>query len=338
MSPASELPILLYHLGSPLSKRIIWYLALRGIPYIQCMQPRILPRPDLARLGINYRRIPILSIGRDVYLDTRLILQKLEHLHPSKPRLAALATPEHRAIEHLLEVLAIDSGLFKSVVQLMPAHLPQLQDPAFLRDRADLLEGMMVFTPEALTAARPNAINEVKNVVEFLETTLLADGRDWVLGTHGPSIADIEAVWLLHWISAVPGALPPDQISGVLYPRVFSWIERFQRTVSSAEKLISAPQTVDGEQAMEIIVTSLFNETEGLVDENDPVVKQQGLEKGQFVQLWPTDSGSRHKDNGKLVSMDNKEVVIETAAGDAVVRVHAPRHGFQVCAFEDGEK
>ena len=65
------------------------------------MQPRILPRPDITRLGINYRRIPLLSIGRDVYLDTRLILQKLEQLPLEQPRLAANSSPEHRAIERL---------------------------------------------------------------------------------------------------------------------------------------------------------------------------------------------------------------------------------------------
>jgi hypothetical protein len=42
------------------------------------IQPRILPRPDLARLGINYRRIPLLAIGCDVYLDSRLIIYALE--------------------------------------------------------------------------------------------------------------------------------------------------------------------------------------------------------------------------------------------------------------------
>jgi hypothetical protein len=35
----------------------------------------------------------------------------------------------------------------------------------------------MLYNAEALTAARPDAIIEVKNVVEFLETTFLADGR-----------------------------------------------------------------------------------------------------------------------------------------------------------------
>ncbi len=172
------------------------------------MQPRILPRPDLARLGVKYRRIPVLSIGRDVYLDTRLMLQKLEQLPLEQPRLAASANPEHRAIERLLETLVIDGGLFRHCVQLLPSNSPQMRDPAFLKDRTELIGGTIPFSPEALEAGRPEAIVEIKNVLEFLETTLLADGRKWLLKTETPSLADIEAVWPLHWIASIPGVLP----------------------------------------------------------------------------------------------------------------------------------
>jgi glutathione S-transferase len=37
------------------------------------------PRPELGRsLGVTYRRIPVLAIGRDVYCDTSLITLALE--------------------------------------------------------------------------------------------------------------------------------------------------------------------------------------------------------------------------------------------------------------------
>jgi hypothetical protein len=127
----------------------------------------------------------------------------------------------------------------------------------------------------------------------------------------------------------IPVVLPADQISEAKYPKVFSWIERFQMAVSNAEKELFVPQTVSGEQASEMIVDSLYNETEGQLDENDPVVQQQSLKKGQLVLVWPTDSGSKHKDVGKLVGINSKEVVIETMAGETVVRVHAPKHGLE---------
>lgn len=42
-----------------------------------------LPRPDLAdRLGVKYRLIPVLAIGRDVYCDSSLIASVLERRFP----------------------------------------------------------------------------------------------------------------------------------------------------------------------------------------------------------------------------------------------------------------
>ena len=56
--------ILLFHYPfSPWSQKITSYLAFRAIPYTECHQPVTMPRPDLARLGVKYRRIPLVAIG-----------------------------------------------------------------------------------------------------------------------------------------------------------------------------------------------------------------------------------------------------------------------------------
>lgn len=36
------------------------------------------PRPALLSLGITYRRIPVMSIGNDVFFDTSLMIAELE--------------------------------------------------------------------------------------------------------------------------------------------------------------------------------------------------------------------------------------------------------------------
>ncbi|OIW31483.1 hypothetical protein CONLIGDRAFT_226515 [Coniochaeta ligniaria NRRL 30616] len=326
--PQSEPPIVLYHYAySPFARRVVWYLHLRGIPYTQCLQPPILPRPDLARLGIKYRRIPVLSIGRDVYLDTRLIIQKLEQLYPSVPNLGA-SDAEQKAVERLLEHLSIDGGVFSAAMRLIPADLPLLKDPKFQKDRAD-------FTGERLTrgdaaALRPEAVNEIRLVMDLLETTLLADGREWILKTDKPSLADIEAVWPLHWLAGMPGALPADQVSAERFPRVYGWIARFQKAASAAKAAQPKTPTVSGEQAQDIIAKAPFNEEEGDVDVGDGLATFHGLAKGRKVALWPTDTGANHKDVGRLVSLTPAEVVIEPEAEGVQVRLHAPRHGFRV--------
>ena len=43
---------------------------------------------------------------------------------------------------------------------------------------------------------RPEALVEVKSQFEFFESTVLVDGREWVLGEEGPGLADIEGMLL----------------------------------------------------------------------------------------------------------------------------------------------
>jgi len=299
-----------------------------------------MPRPDLELLGIQHRRIPVVAIGRDVYVDTRLILAKLEATYPAVPRLDAAQSPEHRALQKLLEVWTVEAGLFERAAALIPATLPLTRDPAFRRDRLAFNNGR-----GGGRHARPEAVVALRAAAAFLETTLLADGRAWVLATPAPSLADVEAVWPFHWLTTMPGALPPEHVSPAQFPRLFAWVERFGAAVRAARRQgrgggggggepLPPPTTLSGETARAAVVGAPYHEAEGRVDERDPCVVAGGLAKGRRVTVFPTDSGSSGKDVGRLVSLDGNEVVIETQAGDSTVRLHAPRHGFRVSLEE----
>ncbi|KAL7785284.1 hypothetical protein V8C37DRAFT_394270 [Trichoderma ceciliae] len=335
----TEKPIILYHYeNSPYSKRVLWYLAFKGIKFQQCTQPRIMPRSDLHRLGVKYRRIPILAIGRDVYLDTRLILTKLAELEPGREnvRLSVATTPDQKALQHLLHVYIMDTGFSRNVVQLILPHHEGLRDPDFVKDRAEFIGSSTFFPLEVLKAMRPDAIRVVRDGFDFLERTLLSDGREWLLGTNGPSIGDIEVAWPLLWMERVPGAIPEEWISKDIFPKVFAWIERFESIANKAREEMEEPKTLTGEEAAKLVLGSDYHEAEGKVNEGDALVQIRGLKKGQLVRVWPTDTGSNHKDLGELVSIDEKEVVIEAKAEEGgSVRVHAQRHGFAVAAYEE---
>lgn len=301
------------------------------------MQPRIMPRPDLSRLGVKYRRIPVLTIGRDVYLDTRHIMAKLSALEPGKgARLSVAITPEQKALQRLFQVFMIDSGLARCFVQLILYKTRGMMDPEFVKDRTELMSGASFFPPEALEAMRPDTIRRVKDGFEFLEQTLLSDGRDWLLGTTGPTVGDIEMAWPLLWMERVPGARPEEWISEAKFPKVFAWMERFKSTAQKAVDELEELRTLTGEEAAKLILSSDFHEVDGQFDETDVLVQKQKLKKGQLVKMWPTDTGSNHKDVGELVSVSDKEVVIEAKVEDGgSVRIHAQRHGFAVAPCED---
>lgn len=299
------------------------------------LQPPIMPRPDLSeKLGVNYRRIPLLSIGKDIYLDTRLIISKLESLYPSLPKLGA-STPDQAAIERLLESLIVE-GVFPSAARLIPTSLPLLKDPKFQKDRMEFTGLKM--TAQQAAALRPEAVNEIHRAMELLETTLLADGREWLLKTSQPTLADIEAVWPLHWlVLGLPGALPKESINEQKFPKVFAWIKRFDAITRAKAKEVGKVKTVKGDEARDIILGSKYSEQGEGLDATSPLVTFHGLKKGSKVAVWPTDTGASHKDIGELIRLDEKEVVIQQPEGSEV-RLHAPRHGFRVRPVGEGAK
>lgn len=153
------------------------------------MQPPTLPRGDLDALGVKYRRIPVLSIGRDIYCDSRFIIQKLEELYPSGA--LGASQPEQKALEKLLGDWNLDTGMFTRASTLIPSDMPLLQDPKFIQDRKDFFGrgwNESFWGPKE----RQEALTHMRNAFEFLETGLLADGRNWILGTEKPLLADIE--------------------------------------------------------------------------------------------------------------------------------------------------
>ncbi|KAE9378188.1 glutathione s-transferase-related protein-like protein [Stipitochalara longipes BDJ] len=341
----SSREIIFYHYSfSPYARRITWYLNLRRIPYKQCMQPATMPRPDIASLGTAYRRIPLLSIGRDIYVDTRLILSKLETFFPpstTHPSLSPSPSPtssslnsSSKTIEKLLEHWAIDAGMFNRAAALIPSDMPLLKDPNFTKDREDY--NGRSWSREDVEKGRPEALVEVKGQFEFFEGVVLADGREWVLGGgDGPGLADIEAVWLFSWLKGLKGALPPDYISAQQFPKTFAWVERFDAVALAAMKKNGAAQKIPGAEALKAVGNGEWAEEEASVDEKDP----SELKKGEMVEVCPIDSGFSRKDTGRLVGLSTSEVVIEVRTQEgAQVRIHAPRHGFRVRRTKESEK
>lgn len=101
-----------------------------------------LPRPELSEtMGITYRRIPILAIGRDVYADTGLIATTLERRYPASAGYGTLF-PQRKGGG------SSDTGMVKTLVMyyfdrtifpLAAFSMPFQKFPeAFVKDRAQV--------------------------------------------------------------------------------------------------------------------------------------------------------------------------------------------------------
>ena len=75
--------IILHHYPtSPFAEKIRLVLGFKQLAWKSVIIPMMMPKPDVVSLSGGYRRTPILQIGADVYCDTALICDVLEHIQP----------------------------------------------------------------------------------------------------------------------------------------------------------------------------------------------------------------------------------------------------------------
>lgn len=267
-----------------------------------------------------------MAIGKDVYCDTRLILKTLENLYPNDK--LGSSDPVNAALEELLEKWHAEASLFAQATTVMPRDLPLLKDPKFLKDREDF--SGVPWNQQAIDRRRPEALAYIRSAFAFLEHTLLADSRSWILGGDRPTLADIQAIWVAHWLNTLPGALPEDIISAKAYPKVYAWLQRFDAAVLTAKKKAARPVVLKSNEAAERVLGGQLLTTTAGIDSADP---QKELLVGTEVEVGPTDSGRRHKDTGKLLGLSLHEIVIKLSNG---VRLHTPRTSFSVRPRQGG--
>jgi len=101
-----------------------------------------LPRPELSEtMGITYRRIPILAIGRDIYADTSLIVSTLERRYPASAGYGTLFPPRKGGgLSDTGMVKALVMYYFdRTVFPLGALSMPYQRFPeTFVKDRADV--------------------------------------------------------------------------------------------------------------------------------------------------------------------------------------------------------
>lgn len=116
---------------SPFSQRIRYLLHLSDLEFFRVDQPVVLPRPDLQMLGITYRRVPVLAMGKDVYCDTSAIVAAIQH------KFQMVKTgPADKAFE------AFATQFFENVLRAVPA---KFLNPSFKRDRETIFRESFSF-------------------------------------------------------------------------------------------------------------------------------------------------------------------------------------------------
>ncbi|KAF7329684.1 Glutathione s-transferase [Mycena kentingensis (nom. inval.)] len=315
--------------SSPHSSKIRDSLLLKKIPQRWVTVAPILPRPELTDLlGLGHRRIPVLAIGRDIYLDTALIASTLERRFAAGagPGYGTLFPPRKdggRVDKTLIKLFVkywSDAALFRAAVAL----LPWKQVPAaFLKDREALLGGPIPV--DKLAAARPASLAKAAAQIALLEEQL-ADGREWLFDTVAPSYADVAANFGCVWTRNLSGdeALVPDK-----FPGVVAWMGRFAAYCEQLKEEMPVPSArLTGEEAAKEIAAGAV-EPESIVGFDELEAGPLGLKLGQTVSVTAEGPGNIPT-SGNLVALSREEIVIEVTGQAGAFRCHFPRVDYLV--------
>jgi glutathione S-transferase len=307
--------IFLHHYPrSPFSEKIRLILGYKNLAWKSVVVPDIMPKPDVVALTGGYRRTPFLQIGSDIYCDTALICDVLEHLHP-EPTLYPVT---QKGLARILAQWA-DDKLFwaamaynlspKGVAQMFGGGAPEewgARAKVFAEDRAKMRLGQARMPAPDATATYKSYLRRLANML---------DGPQFLLGSE-PSIADFAAYHPL-WFSRTQSSV----MAGILdnHPSVLDWMDRLaaighnQATSVSASEAIAACAQSTGPAGL--FGAEVFQ-------------NEHGIELGEQVTVT-ADSFGPEPTTGELVAATRMHYSLKRVDARAgTVQVHFPRIGF----------
>ena len=229
----SEL-ILHHYPNSPFSEKVRLMLGYKNLPWKSVVMPAIAPKPDLLTLTGGYRRAPVLQIGADIYCDTALIADVLEHRQP----LPSLYPEPSKGLARTLAQWA-DSTLFWAAMaynfqprgfEQMFGKVPEVAE-AFRNDRKAMSVGMTRLRPADAAAAYKSYLRRLSDMLD-----------DWpFLMGEAPCIADFAAYHPL-WFTRSRTPLLADVLNAT--PAVLEWMDRMQAIGHGAMEKFSAVEAI----------------------------------------------------------------------------------------------
>ncbi|GBE80047.1 hypothetical protein SCP_0212490 [Sparassis crispa] len=333
MATGKVLVVLYQYDASPFSTKVKDTLALKGIPHSRVDVAFMPPRPEISTLlGVSYRRIPVLAIGSDVYCDTGLIASALERRFPPSEGYYTLF-PNRKGTK------SSDVGLVKALsmyyaervlLQLAADSFPFNQFPkAFVEDRNAFFSPTKPIDLTQMASRQPEVKSAISSHLTLVEEQL-ADGREWLLDTEAPGLADISFHFVFEWLQGPQFRALHDLLDAQKFPKSLAWLSNMTAYIDSRQKTgASAFENITGEQAAKLIGSSPCEDV-SIVGFDNVEAAHLGVKLGEDVSIEPQDTG-KIPTIGKLVALNREEAVIETrGTTGAVIRCHFPRLNFSI--------
>jgi glutathione S-transferase len=305
--------ILHNYASSPFSEKIRLILGYKKLPWKSVLVPPILPKQDVLALTGGYRRTPVLQVGADIYCDTALICDVLEHVRPDP----TLYPPHLKGVCRIFAQWA-DSSLFWAAMgyNLQPrgaAHVfakaPPEAAKAFGEDRKAMTTNMVRLRPGDATSALRSYLRRLANMV---------DEHDFLFGVD-PCVADFAAYHGI-WYTRTQVAPLADILN--VTPSVNEWANRMEAIghgamtkLTSADAIAIAKLAEPAATGANLLIDSAFQD-------------DHGIPLGTRVTIAAESFGNEPTE-GDLVAATRTHYTLRREDPRAgVVHVHFPRIGY----------
>lgn len=316
--------ILHHYPNSPFSEKVRLILGHKQLAWKSVVIPAVMPKPDVIALSGGYRRTPLLQIGADIYCDTALICDVLEHLQPAP----TLYPEPEKGLSRILAQWA-DGTLFWAAMayNLQPkgaaemfAHAPPEAAKAFGEDRGKMTaSGMTRLRPGDATAAYKSYLRRLSDML---------DDRPFLLG-ETPCITDFSVyhpLWYTRRIDAVKDILD-------LTPAVIDWMDRMaaighgaMKKFSSAEAIALAHASTPAALAPEELRAQAGGSPTVLAD--NFFQDEHGIPLGSRVAIRAETFGPEETEGELLAATRMHYTLRRTDERAGTVHVHFPRIGY----------
>lgn len=323
--------------GSPFGAKVESMLALKSLPAAHVNVSPILPRPEIFELlGVGYRRIPVLAIGRDLYCDSSLIASVLERRFPPSAGYGTLF-PKRK------DGGSVDTGLVKALAQfyadsaLFPTAVPLLSwdkvPAAFLSDRSKMTGAQI--NPSTMKALRGRSLSAMRSHMTLVEQQL-SDGRQWLFDTETPGLADLAVFFVLDWVRGFPG-VGGELFDKVKFGRTVEWLDNLSAHLKGLKASLPKPEKVSGKEAAARIATASV-ETLAFDDKSrrafpafdETAAGLLGVKQGAVVSIVPEDNSRDYPTTGLLVGLNDEEYILEVKGEAGTCLCHFPRMRYAV--------
>ncbi|KAL0070540.1 hypothetical protein AAF712_002379 [Marasmius tenuissimus] len=228
-----------------------------------------------------------------------------------------------------------DTVLLRLAVGLISwdnANPEALKDRSKVKSLVSLLFGAPI-DPQEWAEHRPKVLSELTSHIALIENQL-ADGREWLLDTVSPGLADLSVHYIYSWVMLNSMGFFNSEVVNSLFersrfPKTIKWLEHFNEFTDNLKKDSATPTVIDGKEAAQQIAEA-SHEPNDVVGFDETHANWLGLKRGATVHIRPEDYGKEWPHTGKLIGLNHEEFCVESQGSSGTFRVHFPRIGFTI--------